>query len=100
MRLINPRNAIRTVAARWGAQYPTATEGKSFDIAQKLNALNPETATAAEVNKIIGNNSWTTVRCCECGEYVESAVEFGRDGDEARLCQLCAKVAGAAAAIL
>ena len=100
MKLFNARSAILSVAKRWESQYRTAQPGDSAHaITVSLHALNPATATAAEVNKIIGNDSWTTRRCCDCNTYVESGIELGRD-DPVNLCVMCAKVVGAASAIL
>ena len=63
MEVITERVRIREVAARWRAQYPKSRENKW----EKLKALDIETATADEVEAIIGNRSWTRLEeCSDC----------------------------------
>ncbi|WP_417744813.1 hypothetical protein [Rosistilla oblonga] len=49
------------------------------------------------INKITGNKSWTEVRCDECSEYVEAAVQLGQEPDyassTATVCVSCLKKA-------
>ena len=97
MRLISERTLIREVASRWDYQYPKAI-GARGDTSKALHALNAETATAAEVNAIIGNDSWTTIPDCdECNQKVLEVVEVGEEPDyessTARLCKECLKKA-------
>lgn len=71
MKLLTERVLIREVAQRWKEQY-TGYAGRNADdmkaIGKKLAALNGDTATAADVEAIIGNDSWTRIdHCDECG---------------------------------
>ena len=111
MNLITQRMLIRAVAKRWRKQYepfkydaPLFSErnGLSRDltkrqIAEKLDALDPETATADDVANIIGNRSWTRLECHECGREVDAVVEVGEKPDyesaTAKLCKDCAEKA-------
>lgn len=57
---------------------------------EKLAQLDGETATVEEVNKIIGNNSWTRLTCNECGAHVTAVIEVGEPSDyESRTAHLC-----------
>lgn len=120
MKLITQRDQIRTVAERWKEQYcrrafsPAANAVIDFwsttysnesteAIYNKLAALDGETATAADVDAIIGNNSWSSVgyHCSECDTQPADAIlqvgeELDYDSCTAFLCRDCAaKVANA-----
>lgn len=85
MRLITVRQNIREVAARWASQYPallTMKDPSRRAIHEQLLALDVETATAEQVNNIIGNDTWTRVDTCqECGVDGHSAVAELGDAD-------------------
>ncbi len=107
MKLITQRDVIKTVAARWRAQYhpfepssPLFSERNGItvektkrEIADELDALNKDTATVADVTAIIGNDSWTDLKCDECGKYVDAIVQVGEEPDyesySAKLCKPC-----------
>lgn len=94
MELITTRSQIRSVAERWKQQYPTdqtTMHFKSTDaIHARLLALDTETATAEEVIAIIGNGSWTRIRCDQCGQEVDAAVVCGEEPDyESHTANLC-----------
>lgn len=50
-----------------------------------------------DVNKVIGNTSWTDCLCNECGELVEEVVQLGQEPDydsaTANICFPCLKKA-------
>jgi hypothetical protein len=114
MNLITQRMLIRNVAKRWRKQYEpfkdhaplfSARMGLSRDltkqqIAEKLDALDGETATADDVANIIGSGSWTRMVCHECGRGVNAVVEVGEaPGYESATANLCRECAEKAAAI-
>jgi hypothetical protein len=72
MKLLNERVLVREVAQRWEEQYADydlSNAEEMHAIGRKLAALDGETATAADVAAIIGNDSWTRIdHCDECGE--------------------------------
>jgi hypothetical protein len=78
---------------RWGATILGSTEA----IYNGLKALDLETATATEVEAIIGNGSWSHQRCNECGEYAVTVVEIGAPEDyessTAHVCEPCMRKA-------
>ena len=80
MKLITERDLIRNVLDSWCAQYPEKI-GENYQIMKKLMDLNRETATSEEVNAIIGNETWTSINCDQCGKYVSLAVIVGQEPD-------------------
>ena len=82
---------MRGVAARWRRQY----EGTEYstpdkiDIMRRLDALDPDTATADEVDAIIGNVMWTTQTCSLCDKPKRVVVVFGKEHRSATMCVDC-----------
>lgn len=65
------------VVERW-----TATAKDCFGYARitpLLEALKPEERTIEAIDKIIGNNSWTTPWCSSCHEARSPVAVFGSD---------------------
>lgn len=100
MNITTKQWAIDTVAERWARQYtPTrilAFGENSDDIYRRLKAL-PSTATSDDVVRIIGNDSWITLRCDECGRSVDAYVTLGEEQNyesaTARICKDCIRKA-------
>jgi formylmethanofuran dehydrogenase subunit E len=102
MKLLNERVLIREVAQKWEEQYaryrgsdPRDTEEKR-SIGRKLAALDGETATAADVEAIVGNASWTRIdHCDECGEEnLPEAVVLADDSESpVTICMPCLRKA-------
>jgi hypothetical protein len=95
-KIITERDLIRTVADRWAEQYETgyySTHKDKQDILARLRALDKETCSADDVNKIIGNKSWTRRHCSECREHTNWAIQVGEEPDyesaTATLCRSC-----------
>lgn len=109
MRIVTQRDIIRCVAGRWAQQYRHAIadpkdspwpDGRTKkSVHEELKALDPEKATTADVDRIIGNGSWTTLRCDECGEQTDLALCLGEHGYESAAYDLCAKCVLAAFAL-
>jgi hypothetical protein len=99
MKFLNERVLIREVAQRWAEQYSGAhwrKDKETQDIVRKLKALDPETATAADVAAIIGNDSWTRIdHCDECRvENLPEAVMLADDSSSsATVCLPCLRKA-------
>lgn len=94
MELITIRTQIRNVARRWRAFYQNTQlwDAARAAIADKLDVLNPETATAEDVRNIIGNDSWACAQWCEeCDQRKETLVEVGDD----YVCADCLRAAAA-----
>lgn len=96
MQLVTARGLIRGVYAAWTRQYKADRQ----DVAERLLSIDFETATADDIEAIIGNRSWTNIRCNECGkEELEAAVHFD-DDDEYSYIRLCRDCIDDAAALL
>lgn len=94
MRLINTRQLVLSVAARWAQRYPLRLPGTyEAQVFQALLALDLNTATPADVAAIVGTDTWTIVLCDQCRTWVSCAIEVGAELDaESRtavLCQAC-----------
>lgn len=87
------RDVIRNVATRWKEQYYVNGQWKWPDkavISTYLDALNPDTASADDVTKVIGNRSWTNLKCDECKCNVTAIRECGDKPDyESATASLC-----------
>jgi hypothetical protein len=77
MIVITTRDRIRSVADRWAQQYPDDGDARRA----KLATLDKDNATAKDVEKIIGNASWTRLGCDECGKEVGTVVQLGEEPD-------------------
>lgn len=95
MKLITERTQVREVAKRWANSYPEngpyGRDPQKQAITKALAALDVETATAADVAAIIGNDSWCCPqKCHECGAVVDVAVQVGEEPDyESNTATLC-----------
>jgi len=95
MRLLDERAEIASVADRWKKGYlrsdgswGTLHKGSSQSVYEALAAL-PETASAADVARVIGNDSWIGEDCTECG--APAVVLVGDEPDiESVTAYLCA----------
>lgn len=76
----------------------TPTRGQKYEALQKLDL---QTCSAEDVNKIIGNGSWTRLLCNECNKPADWVIEVGEAPDyessTARLCRSCAAMAASLA---
>lgn len=93
MRLITIRDQIRAVPTRWRRQYQYyPPESDKAEIGRKLDALDLETVSVAEIDRIIGNDSWTELKCDECEKKVDVLVRLGNDEPDydAHLFDICA----------
>ena len=94
MKVINERSQIRDVASRWDDTYKNGAPLGKGDVSRRLHELDPESATAADVENIIGNPYWTARRDCdECGEPSDTVVQLGQEPDyegaTAKICGSC-----------
>jgi hypothetical protein len=66
------------------------------EIHEELVALGPN-PSPAQVEEVIGNTSWTSCVCHECGKSVEEMVQIGQEPDyesaTAEICFPCLKKA-------
>lgn len=59
---------------KWDTRPPTF--GHPSEIADQLDKLDVDTATPADVEAIIGNDSWTRLTCQQCGKDCLSVFSF------------------------
>lgn len=94
MKVITQRDRILTVADRWRRQYSyKGVDQDKLDILKNLEALDLATCSAEDVDRVIGNNSWTCVDCNECEAKTDWVIVVGEEPDyesqTARLCRSC-----------
>ena len=96
-RVVERREIIRDVAKRWEESYPddsrTLARGAvAGDIRRGLEALDLETATVADVKAIIGNDSWTELKCDICEQDRDRVVSIPREYESSiAVCGDCAE---------
>jgi hypothetical protein len=87
MKLESKRERLQTVAQRFKEVYGTvgmlARYPERAETIRQLEALNPESSTPLQVEKIIGNRSWTDpTSCSECrSQDGRAVVRLGEDPD-------------------
>lgn len=92
MERLTERDQVRTVACRWRAQYGASSHGdRTVRVADELDKLNTETATAAEVAAVVGSKSWVSENTCdECESRTWDAVQLGQTPEyESRTATIC-----------
>lgn len=96
MKTMTVEDRIANVADRWKAQYFGSQwmSVRMMDVWSKLKAL-PENATAAQVAAIVGNDTWTSIRCYECGQHVEVVIVLNEteDYNTFAICEGCLNAA-------
>lgn len=101
MRLLTQRALIVEVADRWKRQYQRGDEWKFYRLESAeetylaLAALDPATATAEQVEAIIGNPSWSSYFCSECHQYAPEVIEFDNHEVGCEVCPACVRKAAA-----
>lgn len=93
MKLLTREMLGKTAAKRWKRQYASAEKdlwlrAANRDSGEIYNLL-MATTDPDEVDRIIGNDSWTHGLCRECGEYRAPFVTFGEDYDADTVCAGC-----------
>jgi len=94
MRVITERDLIKGVSEAWDSQYERhrgdAEWADKFVISDALHKLDLDTASAKTVDTVIGNSSWTAIKCNACNRGCKKAVVFETDEDtEFTLCIKC-----------
>jgi len=94
MKLILQADLCANISERWNRQYASTIsysmdDSKKF-ISKKLAAR--KDLTAAEIDAIIGNKTWTTKTCDECSKPFPNVIEL-RDHGEFVICFDCLKKA-------
>lgn len=93
LKLVTKRDVIKKVAARWHeAYFDEKGRGDYYgedkpEIYAELLGLHLDTCTEDEVTAIIGNDSWTELRCDVCNERQEQVSVVGCE--DTRICAGC-----------
>jgi hypothetical protein len=95
--LISRQTLASTAAERWYYQYSSKRWGrdtKTQSTLVQLRALGP-TPSPEDVDRIVGNSSWTSERCNACGDNDGPWVQVGEEEEAyqpgtAVLCKPCA----------
>lgn len=95
--LITERSMIRGIIASWEKSYYYPRDGwydeEKHRICDKLSALDLDTCSVENIAAIIGNDSWTTCQCNQCGSkefpFVMVGEKPGYDRATAILCRNC-----------
>lgn len=93
MKLITRQSTANDVATRWAHQYANGKYGQDkVDILNRLYELG-DNPNPDDVDKVIGNKSWTKTECNQCGAKNVDVVEVGQEPDyesyTADICKPC-----------
>lgn len=97
MLLITRKSKANEAAKRWAKQYPPDRWPDKQDILRQLVELG-DNCDPDEVDKIIGNSSWTQTKCDECkSDEGVDVVQLGEEPDyessTATICKSCLRKA-------
>lgn len=91
-RIIDLQDHINNVGIRFKIQYKNDKE--KIKIGEQIDLM-PNPKSKEEIDKLIGNSSWTTIRCYACDESVNKLVgiyskEFEEfDNNYIHICKKC-----------
>ncbi len=98
MKAITRQELANDVAERWyktyyiNGKWRYNEDGNKLEIYRNLKKLG-DNPNPDQIDIVIGNTSWTELRCDECDMYVDSVVRVGGDIDygsaAADLCKDC-----------
>ena len=91
MNRLTTRDKIITSYSRFKYQYRQTTDPGKLTTIQRLSRLDLFTCSAEDVNKTIGNESWTRITCSECENEVDAVTQLGgiEDGSGEDICDRC-----------
>ena len=86
MRVLNEREMVKQAIANWVSVYDLhgthGADNRGRSVGAELMELDQETATAEQVQEIIGNKSWARKAYCNnCGAVTWDLVELGEPPD-------------------
>ena len=96
--LLTKQHLVNTVDERWKNQYYINSSWERYgeDKVEKYKQLVKlgKNKNSEDVDKIIGNSSWTRLICNNCNNDVKAVFVFGTDNDSScYVCEDCVKVA-------
>ena len=93
--IVTERDLIKNVVSQWEGVYGSGRHGDDSLLKklERLRRLDLDTVSASEINSIIGNATWTTDRCSQCGGYSSPVIVVGQvpdyESSTATLCRPC-----------
>lgn len=92
------QEAVRSWLANYGLDGSYGADRRGRAVGRELQSLDVETATADQVNEIIGNTAWAgPLTCSQCRastyDIIEVGQELGYDSQTAYLCKACLRSA-------
>lgn len=96
LRIVTAREKSVGAAAAWRAQYTHWGEGDKFSDGttkkETNDFFNSNPHTPENIEKIMGNKSWSHPQCKTCGEYKDECVSVKDSWDsvEILICSQCA----------
>ena len=91
--IISRRDVLLGIPDAWAQQYHEkrwAIDPDKLHIGARLQSLKGTDYTEKQVNEIIGNASWTSLRCDECEKQVDAVVLFGDpEYPQIKVCEGC-----------
>jgi hypothetical protein len=91
MKIITRQKCADEVVEKWERVYGKAQYGADKLVILRLLKQLPKPVDPDEVDRIIGNTSWTyTHHCSQCGQQSEVVIEVGQEPDyESATAWLC-----------
>lgn len=94
MEIVRDTELAASAAKRWKKQYFYDGEwcnSRTKNYKEIYNNLRDfgSHPTPGEVEKIIGNNSWTEVRCYVCDGILQKAIRFHKPEEDSRVWSVC-----------
>lgn len=100
MEAISSKLFAKTAAARWKKRYFSETrDWASYKLfaGESPRAIYDKIVAAGQsikkINEAVGNDSWTSFMCNECGESCSTGIEFENSEYTFQLCLGCLKAA-------
>ena len=95
--LLTKQHLVNTVDERWKNQYYRDDSWSYYgdDKVEKYKELVNlgSNKNQEDVDKIIGNSSWTRLICHNCNKDVDAVFIFGTDETSCYVCEYCVKIA-------
>ena len=95
--LLTKQHLVNVVDGRWKKQYYRDGSWSYYgeDKIEKYEELVNlgSNKTPEDVDKIIGNSSWTRLICNHCNKDVDAVVIFGTSEDSLYICEDCVNIA-------
>lgn len=94
MKVLKLQDKLNNVPKRWSNQYINTKNEEKIYINNALHSLD-KPLRKEDIDKIIGNDSWTSFKCEECDKQVDTLVYYegkhfdGYEGPNIALCKSC-----------